>query len=283
MGPPVSRASPHGVSVFVDAHVHVHDCFPLGSFLEHAHANFRAAADGAGVDSPSICVLMLAETSRDDAFGRLREASRSGRMPDGAGYWTVRPTGEPTSLCAVKGDREVLLVAGRQVATREDLEVLLLCTEHRVQDGLPIRRVLDLGSEHGALRVIPWGAGKWFFSRGRLLSEILRSERRESFCLGDEGGRPRFWPTPRHFHEAGSLQIRVLPGTDPLPFPREVGRAGSYGFRVGAALDLAAPAAGIRALLADPKLRIEPYGSREHLLGFLRNQAAMQIRKRAQA
>ena len=167
--------------------------------------------------------------------------------------WAIESTGDPAALAITSGNRRLLLVAGRQVVAREGLEVLLLGTTARVPDGQPIRDVLAQGAGLGALRVIPWGAGKWWFGRGRLLRDLMTAVvPGDGFFLGDGGGRPFFWSTPSHFRDAERRGIAILPGTDPLPFPHQTGRAGSYGFRLEGALELASPGEGIKAALRQP-------------------------------
>lgn len=264
--------------IVVDAHVHIHACFSLGAFLDAAYANFRAHAPAG---EPFAGVLLLTESAQDDAFGRLAECAAGGPPPPDARGWRFAPAGELVSIRATAPDgRELIVVAGRQVAAAEDLEVLFLATPARPPDGLPIRRLLEIADEVQALRVVPWGAGKWFFARGKLLSEILRAAPPGRFFLGDESARPALWPTPRHFDEARGYGIRVLRGSDPLPFPREVTRAGSYGFSLDAAGPDLAPAASLSRTLSDPSARIVDFGVRERPLAFVRNQIAMQLRKR---
>ncbi len=98
--------------------------------------------------------------------------------------------------------------------------------------------------------------------------------------LGDESSRPFFWGTPRHFGEARARGLRVLPGTDPLPFPHELGRAGSFGFWAHMAIDPARPAASLKAHLRGPAPEVHPFGRLEGPVLFVRNQIAMQLRKR---
>jgi hypothetical protein len=269
-------------SLLIDAHVHVHECFDLDSFFEQAHLNFQQAAREHGW-APPLGVLMLTESEGVDWFGRL--AGMEGESPVKAGTaptsWTIQSTRDPVALAATSRDRRLLVVAGRQVVAREGLEVLLLGTTSCVRDGQPIRDVLAQGERLGALRVIPWGAGKWWFGRGRLLRELMTSAHPgDGFFLGDGGGRPYFWSTPSHFRQAERRGIPVLPGTDPLPFPRQTGRAGSYGFRLEGALDLSSPGEGIKAALRVPAPRLVPFGRLERLAPFVRNQLAMQRRKR---
>jgi hypothetical protein len=266
-------------ALMIDAHVHLHDCYAPQRFLDHAADNFERAARERGWEAvPGV--LLLTESAGTDWFGRLAAAARgSADLPLGA--WAVAATPDDTVLLARSGAQRLLLVAGRQVVSREGLEVLLLGTRAFVQDRLPIREVLAEGERLGALRVIPWGAGKWLFRRGRLLSELIEAARPgDGFFLGDGAGRPAFWNAPRQFAAAERRGIRVLPGTDPLPFPAQVSRPGSYGFRLDAPADLTGPAEAIKAALRSPDARLTPFGRHERLGPFIRYQVAMQRRKR---
>jgi hypothetical protein len=267
-------------ALLIDAHVHLHDCFPLDAFFERAHRNFEQAALEHGW-RPALGVLMLTESEGMDWFGRLaRMAGEMDSSPHPTS-WSIEVTPDPAALTVTKGDRRLLLVSGRQVVTREGLEVLLLGTRASLRDGRPIRDVLVEGARLGALRVIPWGAGKWLFRRGKLLTGLTADALPgDGFFLGDGAGRPFFWTRPRHFQQAERQGVRVLPGTDPLPFPRQTGRAGSFGFRLDGAVDLSSPAEGIKAALRDPASRLTPFGRLERLAPFVRNQIAMQRRKR---
>jgi hypothetical protein len=269
-------------ALLIDAHVHLHDCFPLDAFFEQAHRNFEEAARDHGWD-PALGVLMLTESEGVDWFARLAG------LAAGTGFdrdtlltrWTIEATRDPAALVATSGARRLLVVAGRQVVAREGLEVLLLGTRSSVPDGRPIREVLAEGARLDALRVIPWGAGKWLFGRGKLLNELIAdAQPGKGFFLGDGAGRPFFWGKPRHFDRAEQRGLKILPGTDPLPFPRQTGRAGSFGFRLDGTVDLSSPIEGIKSALRNPASRLTPFGHPERLAPFVRNQIAMQRRKR---
>jgi hypothetical protein len=147
-----------------------------------------------------------------------------------------------------------------------------------------VREVLAEGARVGAIRVIPWGAGKWLFGRGRLLDELIDSTRPgDGLFLGDSAGRPFFWISPAHFQRAARRGIRVLRGTDPLPFPTQVSRPGSFGFRLAWPEDRAPSAESIKAALRRPDAQLTSYGRLERLVPFIRHQVAMQRRKRAVA
>jgi len=176
---------------------------------------------------------MLTESEEEDYFTLFAKAVRSkmvSPVSGSLGPWTFMKTDEPSSLVFAYGHKKLILIAVRQDKTPENLEALMLGTENKVSDGQPIRDILEQARHSDALRVIPWGAGKWWFSRGTLMSELIRSTDPEDFFLGDDGGRPLFWPTPQHLKEAVKRGFRVLQGTDPLPFPWESSRVGTYGF-----------------------------------------------------
>lgn len=282
------RESP-GAPILCDAHVHVHDCYRPAEFFDRAYQNLEAVARR--LRAPRFeGVLWMSECAGDDWFGRFAALARAPQGTPAArplelGGWAFQPGGEEGALLArvAGGARRLLLVAGRQVACAEGLEVLALGTLARFEDGLPIRETLARVRDAGALAVIPWGAGKWLGQRAELLSSLLRDARPGGLFLGDESARPIFWPTPRHLREAAALGIRNLPGSDPLPFPRENGRAGSYGFWLHGALDAQRPVSSLKALLRDAATQLHPFGRREWPLAFLRNQIAMQLRKRRAA
>jgi len=254
--------------------VHLHDAYEPGRFFDCAAENFERAARDHGWANP-IGTLLFTEAAGADWFGRLE----AGRVDTDA--WTVERTREATTLVVARGARRLVLIAGRQVVSREGLEVLLLGTRVALADRLPIRAVLAEGERAGALRVVPWGVGKWLFGRGRLLDQLIEAARPgDGFFLGDSAGRPFFWGRPRQFARAARRGIRILPGTDPLPFPSEVSRPGSFGFRLpwteGNPVTTATLMSALSRADADPV----PYGRLERVGPFLRHQIAMQRRKR---
>jgi hypothetical protein len=272
----------------VDAHVHLHPCYDPDDLLQSAYENLAAASAAAEAEAGRACFLLLAECEPEDCFSELR-ALADGKSPlrGGSGLrlrrWTIAPTAEPISVVARRGARRLFIVAGRQVACREGLEVLVLGTTRRFADGRPIREILREADELGVPRVIPWGPGKWFFRRGRLLDQLLEEFRKPTLFLGDEGGRPGFWPYPRRFAHAARLGVRDLPGTDPLPFPHDVHKAGRMGFRLPVELAAERPGQSLLQGLAEADTALERFATLEPPLRFVRNQIGMQLRKRRRA
>jgi len=271
------------VTAVVDAHVHIHPCYRPDDLLSNAYENLSAAQGDRVPATERALFLLMTECAADDYFGSLYALAHGGTVPAerlALSQWTAVPTEEPDSVLAVSGERQLFIVAGRQVACREGLEVLVLGTTRRLPDGLPIREVLAETAGWGVPRVIPWGPGKWLFKRGRLLNQLLEEFRRPTLFLGDEGGRPGFWGYPQHFERAAALGVRDLPGTDPLPFPHDVTKVGRMGFRIRIPLDRTRPAASLLGVLRQPSTLPERFAVLESPLRFVRNQIGMQLRKR---
>jgi hypothetical protein len=132
----------------------------------------------------------------------------------------------------------------------------------------------------GALPVVPWGFGKWSGRRGRLLAEFLAGPAAHGLYLGDNGGRPWFWPTPRPFDRVGAAGRRVLPGSDPLPFASHQARAGSYGLCLDVVIEDERPFDRLVSALMNQNHAATRYGRLAGSMDFLRDQCAMQIVKR---
>ncbi len=262
-------------TILVDAHVHCHSFFDRVRFLDAAAGNFASAARTAGVE-PCLGVLMLTEIAGSDAFERFRASTRLAP----AGPWRFEESGEAHSLFASRGGSlRLMVVAGHQRVTAEGLEVLALGSTGEIEDGLPIRETLAAVQESNGLPVVPWGAGKWWFRRGKVVAELIDEQEPQRFFLGDNGGRPALMPRPPLFARAERKGIRVLPGTDPLPLAGEIARIGTYGFLAAGPADPASPASAlVRSMLASD-WRPTVFGACGPWGGFLRNQFAMKLRR----
>ncbi|MGB6222648.1 hypothetical protein [Haloferula sp.] len=138
-------------------------------------------------------------------------------------------------------DERLLVIAGRQVVTAERVEVLALATASEFEDGRPLSETIESVKAAGGIAVLPWGVGKWFGERGRLVEQAVREH---GVMVGDNAGRPLGWPKPSLFSE-----FPVIPGSDPLKAEGEERMVGSYGFVLEADFDPKRPAESIRRSL----------------------------------
>lgn len=273
-----SAGSAHSVAriLLVDAHVHIYDVYDLDALLDAAAENFAQAARAAGLaDAPREGMLLLTETARDHVFDALASGKR--RLQ----YWSIAPTGEPAVLRASRGAEQSLwLVAGRQIATSEDLEVLALGTTRRFPDREPIKVSLAAAEESAALTALPWGFGKWWGTRGGIIENLIRIPRERAIYLGDNGGRLSLSGRPRLFDVGKQVGLKVLPGTDPLPFRGQERRVGSFGMLLTNWDSSAQPLAQLAECLAAAQSPPIEFGHLTGPMQFVKLQIAMQLRKR---
>ncbi|OEU78091.1 MAG: hypothetical protein BA872_00195 [Desulfobacterales bacterium C00003060] len=104
--------------IFVDAHVHIYDCFDLETFLDSALENFRAEAARCQQEDAFTALLLLTETAKENWFHRLAgyAGNQSGNRTESIGNWTFHRTNEDYSLYAQSEKSQgFFLIAGCQI------------------------------------------------------------------------------------------------------------------------------------------------------------------------
>jgi len=260
----------------VDGHVHIYDCYDLERFFKVASAYLdhfynTLYANGA----PFEKLLLLTEGKQNDFFGQWKLKKE---FPNTSGFH-FHETGEAVSMLLTRDDKPVCyVIKGRQIVTRENLEVLALGSAQLLEDGLPIETVLNRLIEREEIAVLAWGMGKWLGKRGDIIKRIIRQYSSPYLLVGDNSGRPLFWPTPQLFKTAAQAGIALINGSDPLPFPEEVNKPGSFGFSLMGEFTPQQPAACLRDLLIN-KTTLEFFGVRDGIASFLSRQFKINAQK----
>jgi hypothetical protein len=259
-------------SLFVDGHVHFHECFTWKVFLDAAAANLARARSATGRSRETRGCLLFTESAGASHFRALADRPALA----GSAGWRAEKGDDGCSLLLTSPGRSPLaLVAGRQIVAAERLEVLALGCAREIPDGRPIRDVLRAVADENALAVVPWGFGKWMGRRGRIVRDLVERAGETPLCLGDNGGRMRLLPRPAIFGWAERRGILVLGGSDPLPLPDHATRAGSYGFVLEEWRDSPAPAAAVKARLRELRRSPPAFGSLSSASAALRAQAGL--------
>lgn len=261
--------------VLIDGHVHFHACHPLDDALDAAARN---AARACG--SPEI-VLWLVEARGEGSLERVRSHER--------GRWRRFRRDEVTWEMRREPDSRILIVAGRQLTTAEDLEVLLVGTGAAPAEGRSLPATVEPWLGGDALVMLPWGFGKWTGSRGRVVERAYDDYAAAGLRLADTGLRTAWMPRPGLFARSERDRRPVLTGSDPLPFPERIDAIGGTGMVLSADGEAARAEAGGPSDLSWPVLRrrvaaleapVRRFGGRLSTPDFISLQARMQVRKR---
>ena len=203
------------MSLLIDSHVHIYPHYDTGVLLNAFQKRISAVGASAGV-------MMLAEREGTDAFVSWATGDS---LP--AGYSVVNSDDASLILCK-PNQPDIIIVAGRQIACAERVEILALATRATFHDGTPAKVAIAEAITAGAVPVLAWGVGKWLFKRAKVVASLLKSFEGEQLLIGDPSLRPVFWPTPRLMATAATKGHRVIAGSDPLPPKNEETRVGQY-------------------------------------------------------
>jgi len=241
------------MSIVADAHVHIYPFYDLAAVLGHLAANLGAHAGEVAT------VALLAERSDCHAF-RDMSAYEAQLAEEG---WSVSAASDDLAWILLReGGLSLYVVAGRQVVTAERLEVLALTADADLPDGLSAAEAVGRVADEGAVPVLAWAPGKWFGGRGRVVRQLIDAAVPGGLLIGDTSLRPTCWAEPLLMRRARRRGLRILCGSDPLPFAGEERVAGTYASVLGAEFDPARPVASIRRALHDPDLRVRHAGHR---------------------
>ncbi len=246
----------------VDGHAHFHADNSLDLFLQSAVENLLDTDESVGV-------LLLAHIGSEQPLTSIRKSNDLNRN------WT-RSEPDSTSLLFRRDDGfSIVVIAGRQIVTAEKLELLTLCTDQLVPSGMPVRESIQMASSQSAIPVVPWGFGKWWFSRGKVLRDLIQSDFEYRWLIGDSGCRVRGLIPPM-IAEATKAGIATVAGSDPLPLESHRTRVGSYGSVLNGTIDLNRPTEWMRDALRN--LDSAPaFGQCRSLSQFLRDQIGLRI------
>lgn len=237
------------MSIAVDTHVHLYDCYDIDLFFDSA---FRNLAEHGG----TVKAVLLAERSDCNHFARLKAEGIAGNYK----FESIR------SDCCLKvtgksGDK-MYMFAGRQVVTKERLEILSLLSDAVIEDGHSARDVIMAVKDAGGVPVLTWALGKWMFGRAGIVQAIIEQYKPGELLIGDSYMRPASCPEPFLMRLARNSGLTILAGTDPLPFSGEEKIAGCYASLLQTDIDFADPTGSLRSFLIAPKPAVRTVGFR---------------------
>lgn len=238
--------------MIIDTHIHIYPCYrleqALGVFLDRF----------AGEPAATPPVACLAERFDCAFYHQIREqkAGLSGFA------LTDEKDGRYLVLQRLADGQSMYLLPGRQVISSENIEVLALCCDTMLDDGLPAAEIIKAVLARESVPVVAWSPGKWFGARGKVVDNLLGHFSPGDFLLGDTSLRPLGWAEPLLMRKAEKLGYRIVHGSDPLPFAGEELRFGYYASRIENGAENQAPDILLRSLPGNSKISITPIGRR---------------------
>jgi len=235
----------------IDTHLHIYPFYSLHQALATLMDNLRKH------DAQAIKVGCLTERYDCDVYRQL--ASDPGEAVTSA--FDIQPSMSGHSLkITSRLSGEVLhLLPGQQIITVENLEVLSLNCPTRVEEGLPANQTIRNVLQSGGVPVIAYGFGKWLGKRGKIVNQLIDEFDPGELAIGDTTMRPYGWGTPVAFRRARQKGMKILHGSDPLPFGGEEIRPASYITRIS--LDDDDPELAMKTILASKSTPV-PAGRR---------------------
>ncbi len=254
-------------TLFIDGHVHVYPMFDLERMIRAGERNAVASQRGVENRDEAVKIWLLTERRDCSFFRNIRQAALKS--------FAVAETTEEEALtiCSAATHEPLLYVlAGRQLITREGLEICALATlfsapDRRLSAAEAIREI----RQNGGVAAVNWAPGKWFGGRGRAVRRLFDEFSPCELLISDTTMRPTLWPTPRLAAAAERRGYRRLCGSDPLPFAGEEELAGSYGVLVRGEFDGQRPAASVRRLL-ESDAPLLACGQRSRTFSWIRRQ-----------
>ena len=253
-------------TLLIDGHIHIYSHYDLDFAINQGILNLQNSAKKINRTDKVIPVWLLTERydcNFFDSYAGLKLKN-----------FKIVPGAEKETLIVEKNGEPMLYIfAGRQLVTTENLEVLSLMTTLFLKDReKPITDVIDHVIDSGGVPAINWAPGKWFFSRGKVVEQTIKSYSPENLLLGDTSLRTGIWPLPKLMTRAKKDGFKIIAGSDPLPFENEEKQIGLYGFSITGKFDEAKPAESLRKLVLDKQTKINLIGRRNNLFTFGRRQ-----------
>lgn len=250
--------------IIADTHLHIYPNYRLVDAIRRCVQKLTA------LEPDATCVGFL--TERFDCHIYQELASGRGKsFAEGVG---VRSVGACLELKCFN-TAPLYLCPGRQIVTEERLEILCLCVDAAIPDGLPAEIAIHRIREVGGIPVLTWAVGKWLFKRAKVVRALLDMFSPSQLLVGDSAMRPVFWLTPRLMQYANKRGYKIIAGTDSLPVEGGDSVMGRYASVIDAPFDIQNARESLRSALVDPTIIPRSIGRRSGTVEFIRRQTGV--------
>lgn len=251
--------------------MHFYPAYDWTKALLGAEARLSAIGGRLYPNAELTTVLCLTERNSEDAFALLA----SGKVSSFTNVLRLEPV---SLLGSLPNGRPLVIVAGRQIPTKERLELCALGVSGKSPEGLSLEDAYDWVIQENGLAVLNWSLGKWTGSRKNIVRNFLESSKRERLVLGDTLMRPAGASEPELFSVGRAKGYPILAGSDPLPISGEEGKIGKYVVASEKKLAEDAPWSSLSDVLQD-SAAFQIAGKREGLFSLLSRSLKFRIAK----
>lgn len=249
----------------IDAHAHFYPFYDFAVWHRKAVFNLSRFLEEQA-PANSLAVVLLTERADCHFFRELTSPDRYYREFG----CSIERTSDGAALIKKLGYPDLLVIPGRQIVTKERIEILALATESDFSEGQDADLVLSEIKDSGGIACLSWSPFKWSFARGRLVEKIIDNRRPGEIVVGDTSLRSRFTPLPKLLQRAQARGFSLLAGSDPLPFRGEELVVGRYGVLLDGEFDMLTPLNSIRKLISNPETSFVIAGDRSNPCSVIR-------------
>ena len=228
-----------------------------------------------------IPIWLLVERSDANFFDQI---SQSPENYENGGLKYKKGKDDLTIVIEQNGQPILYIFAGRQLVTKEELEVLSLISNLNIPDRQKsIDEVIQAVIDSGGIPTLNWAPGKWFFNRGKIIARQIQEKSTNDLFIGETTLRNTLWPEPKLVKQARKKGFPIIAGSDPLPFKGEENSIGSFGFLIEGEFDSEKPAQSLRDLMNSKGKDIRIIGKRNDIFTFARRQYKIMMEKRTRS
>ncbi len=260
----------------IDGHVHLYEVYDLKTAVVKGIENLTNSVRSNG--SSVIPIWLLVERSDANFFDQIYQSPE--RFSDD-GIRFVPCQDRLTILVQRDNHRLLYIFAGRQLVTREGLELLSLISNYSIADrSMTMDELIEAVKAADAIPALNWAPGKWFFKRGKEIARQLHQRSKDELFIGETTLRLNLWPEPKLIRVARQKGFPIIAGSDPLPFPGEEVGIGSFGFTIEGEFDHDQPARSLKQIMKKNRPTIQIIGRRNDIFTFTRRQFKIMNEKR---
>ncbi|MCC6932922.1 MAG: hypothetical protein IT292_06680 [Deltaproteobacteria bacterium] len=262
------------MKLLLDTHVHFYPCYDFARLLSSAFYNFQQLATKQGLkDDEYLSGFILTETSDCHYFKSLC----AGENLFGKEI-TISIANSAHALIKTSANKQLVIFPGRQIATKEKLEVLALMQDCAIPDGLSLTEAIAQISTQGAIPALNWGLGKWTGARAQLLNKLFADGACKDTIFADTTMRPFFWHDKLLLAAAQNKQS-IIAGSDLFRISGEESFVGSYGICSTNKINLDSLAEETKQILTTPE-SFKIVGARSSLTAIISREAKLLYSKK---